>query len=327
MATYSTFENDEQDRLKSLEALHLLDTPSEELFDRHTRLLQRVTKSPVTLFSLVDSNRTWFKSIQGSDISEAPRAGSFCHQLLTGEGNLIVNDASIDPRFTESPLVAGKPGFQAYAGIAIRDNNGLMLGTLALLDFHPREFSRDDLDMLEQVGAMVEYDIHLVQQSTLDPLTGLTNRKGFRDATCHILSLCNRSHCEATLLMFDLLNLDTVNQSHGHQAGDLVLKAFGKLLLETYRACDVISRVSGSQFTVLLSHGDNIDFIMPIRRFLRRLNEFNNALEAPDMIRASINYVHYDQQQHKTIDDMLSSTATRHKVDCEEVMASELTAS
>ena len=101
MANWSIVETAEQTRLKSLEALPLLDTAKEELFDRHTRLLQRVTKSPVTLFSLLDSNKTWFKSIQGSDISEAPRAGSFCQQLLLDDGKLVVNDATSDDRFSE----------------------------------------------------------------------------------------------------------------------------------------------------------------------------------------------------------------------------------
>ena len=113
---------------------------------------------------------------------------------------MVINNADTDTRFSESPLVTAKPRFKAYAGVAINDQNGLPLGALALYDQQPREFSQDDLDMLAQVAAMVEYDIHLVQQATQDPLTGLTNKRGFQGAIQHILSLCNRSHCEATLL-------------------------------------------------------------------------------------------------------------------------------
>ena len=106
----------ERERLISLYALNILDTPPEERYDRITRLAKRVLDMPIVLISLVDRQRQWFKSSQGLDTPETGRDVSFCAHTIHEFKALIVADASVDERFSDNPLVAGAPYIRFYAG-------------------------------------------------------------------------------------------------------------------------------------------------------------------------------------------------------------------
>ena len=87
---------DESMRLRALRALNILDTPAEERFDRLTRIAQRLFNVPISLVSLVDGHRQWFKSKQGLDAQETPRHISFCGHALLGDGIFMIPDATQD---------------------------------------------------------------------------------------------------------------------------------------------------------------------------------------------------------------------------------------
>ncbi len=296
-------DHNEAGRIAALEALHLLDTPADELFDRHTRLLQRLTGWPIVAFALVDSNRVWFKSIQGIAAPPAQeRQASPCAATITSQG--IHTTAGSAPA---SPVMLGEQVVGSYVGIAIRDQDGHAIGALSLQSAEARSETRQELELLTQIASLVEYDIHLAQQSTLDSLTGLSNRTGFEHAARHILALCNRSQCEATLVIFEIRALAEINAEHGHEAGDLVLSAFGQLLSGTFRSCDITARVSGGTFHVLLSHGDNVEFLIPIDRLREKLAEFNASLDMPEFIDVAISYLHFEGKQHKNFEGLLAA--------------------
>lgn len=146
----------EQSRLASLRALNLLDTPPEERFDRITRLAQRTFGVPIALISLIDEKRVWFKSRLGLEQAEMPRDGSFCEKALQGDGLLIVTDASLDPRFSAHPLVAGGPGIRFYAGHPLEGPDGSVVGTLSLLDRVPRDLDLEQRRALRDLAGMVQ---------------------------------------------------------------------------------------------------------------------------------------------------------------------------
>ena len=100
---------DERERQLLLRSLDLLDTDEEEVFDRVTRLVSRLLKVPVALFSLVDEHRQWFKSRVGLDVHEMPRAQAFCAHAILQDQPLVVPDATSDERFADNPLVTGIP--------------------------------------------------------------------------------------------------------------------------------------------------------------------------------------------------------------------------
>ncbi len=111
---------DEQARIKALRSLNVLDTPSEERFDRLTRLAKRMFDVPIALVSLVDENRQWFKSCIGLDVSETPRDISFCGHAILGSEVFIIPDTKKDERFTDNPLVLNDPHIRFYAGCPLR---------------------------------------------------------------------------------------------------------------------------------------------------------------------------------------------------------------
>jgi hypothetical protein len=136
-------------RLATLESLGLLDTPPELRFDRITRLASKFFDVPIALISLVDFDRQWFKSCVGLDISETSRESSFCAHALASATTIVVNDALIDLRFAENPLVIGHPRVRFYAGAPLVMSDGSVLGTLCILDTRPRIFRPADVEMLE----------------------------------------------------------------------------------------------------------------------------------------------------------------------------------
>ncbi len=134
----------EGERLAALRGLGILDTPSEERFDRITRTAQRVFGVPIAMISLIDVNRQWYKSCQGLDQHEAPRDVSFCAHALTMTKPLIIQDALNDPRFISNPFVIGAPYVRFYAGQQLRSPEGYVYGTLCILDTVPHTFSDED---------------------------------------------------------------------------------------------------------------------------------------------------------------------------------------
>jgi GAF domain-containing protein len=133
----------EPKRLKVLWDYEVLDSVSEEIFDELTELAALICEAPISLISLVDEDRQWFKSKFGTSVSETSRDVSFCAHALTGQGLLVVPDATRDPRFSSNPLVTSDPKIRFYAGAPLVTPDGYVLGTLCVLDTKPRDLRPD----------------------------------------------------------------------------------------------------------------------------------------------------------------------------------------
>ena len=112
--------DNEAERLDALCALNLLDTAPEERFDRITRTAALFFDVPIVMVSLIDSARQWFKSRHGLAAAETPRSMAFCAHAILHDDALIVENAWLDDRFKDNPLVTGEPFIQFYAGHPIR---------------------------------------------------------------------------------------------------------------------------------------------------------------------------------------------------------------
>ncbi len=142
-----------------LDALHLLDTPPEPVFDRVTRLASRMLDVPMAMFSLVDADRQWFKSRVGMESAETPREYAFCAHAIGMSTPLVVQDAREDGRFSDNPLVNGPPNIRFYAGVPIRTTAGLAIGTLCALDTRPRTLSEDEAALLNDLAAILTKEV------------------------------------------------------------------------------------------------------------------------------------------------------------------------
>lgn len=296
---------DEEQRLKSLRALNVLDTLPEERYDRLTRLAKRLFDVPIAMVSLVDADRQWFKSSVGVDDKEGPRKTSFCGHAILGDEVFEVQDTLLDERFHDNPLVTDGPNIRFYAGYPIRVPNSSKIGTLCLIDSHPRQFEEDDKVLLRDLAGMVEAEIAAVQQATMDDLTMLSNRRGFETLAQHALYLCKRLEKPVTLLFFDLNDFKSINDKFGHASGDLVLQNFATMLSHAFRNSDVIARFGGDEFAVLLTN-TQMEVAKKVLARLDTMIEDHNLLDNSDgNISYSLGIVEYDSAKHDTIADLI----------------------
>ena len=149
----------EEKRLAALRRLDILDTDPEPAFERVTRISQRLFEAPISLVSLVDRDRQWFKSRRGLSVSETPRDASFCAHAILGDGVMVVPDATQDPRFADNSLVVGDPDIRFYAGAPLRNPDGLPVGTLCVIDTKPRDWSPEDSAALADLATVVEHEL------------------------------------------------------------------------------------------------------------------------------------------------------------------------
>lgn len=151
MAT-TTASIDEKGRLAALHEYSILDTLPEQIFQDVTALASLICGTPISLVSLVDADRQWFKAAVGVEMRETPREYSFCAHTLGTARTLIVGDARQDPRFAENPAVVGAPGIRFYAGAPIVTPDGHVLGTVCVIDTAPRSISPIQIAALEALA-------------------------------------------------------------------------------------------------------------------------------------------------------------------------------
>ena len=150
-------------RLLALQKTGLLDTPSEETFDRLTRLASRILRVPVALITLVDADWQFFKSQVGlpkpyNTTRETPLTHSFCQHIVANEDVLLVNDAEVDPRVRDN-LAVRDLGVIAYLGVPLRMPDGSVLGSLCAIDRKDREWEPEDVSALWDLAQIVMDEI------------------------------------------------------------------------------------------------------------------------------------------------------------------------
>jgi phosphoribosyl 1,2-cyclic phosphodiesterase/DNA-binding response OmpR family regulator len=146
---------DEDQRLRRLAELGLLDTEREERFDRLTRIAAAAFDVPIALISLIDADRQWFKSRHGLATDETSRDLAFCAHAVAQRTDLLVADTWLDERFADHPLVLGEPRIRFYAGAPLILEDGTCLGTLCLIDTRPRQLSGAELSLLHDLRDLV----------------------------------------------------------------------------------------------------------------------------------------------------------------------------
>jgi GAF domain-containing protein len=145
----------EADRLQTLRAYKILDTKPEERFDELTRLAALICGVPISLISLIDTDRQWFKSKFGLNLQQTPRAQAFCTHAIMQPELFVVPDATKDERFASNTLVTGDPYIRFYAGEPLAARDGHVLGTLCVIDREPHTLTEAQKEALKIVGQLV----------------------------------------------------------------------------------------------------------------------------------------------------------------------------
>jgi len=297
---------DEVARLNALRSLNILDSPSEERFDRLTRLTKRIFGVPIALVSLIDEDRQWFKSSVGLNVNETPRDISFCGHAIHGDDVFIIPDATKDQRFADNPLVLDEPYIRFYAGYPLKSLDGSKLGTLCILDRKPRSLSEEDLQTFKDLAAIVESELAAIELATIDELTGITNRRGFMLLAQHSLSLCYRQGIPASLVYFDLNNFKKVNDKFGHAEGDRALKVIADQMKYNFRDSDLYVRLGGDEFCALLLNAHKILAEDVVTKFLLSLEKYNEGANRGYDISVSYGIVEFNHNHHQTVEALLA---------------------
>jgi len=170
---------DETERLKRLRALEILDTGPEPIFDALARMASQICDTPISLLSLVDAERQWFKSNIGLEgTSQTPRELAFCAHAILQPDLLEVADATSDPRFRDNPLVTGHPDIRFYAGAPIRMQDGASIGTLCVIDRKPKILNELQRTTLTELALVAARALEMRQQALdLDRLNAMALSK------------------------------------------------------------------------------------------------------------------------------------------------------
>ncbi len=138
-----------------------MDTPAEPEFDELVSLAAAICGSPISLITLLDERRQWFKAAKGLDMPETDRGVAFCAHTIQQDGVFIVENAEEDARFANNPLVTGAPNIRFYAGVPISSPDGQPLGSLCVIDRKPRHLTDAQLDALTVLGHQVNARLEL----------------------------------------------------------------------------------------------------------------------------------------------------------------------
>lgn len=291
------FPSNEEKRLKFLRNLRVLDTPIEERFERITRIVCRSLNVPVSAISLVDNDRQWFKSIQGLAVDSTSRDVAFCSHAILENKPFVVNDARQDPRFNCNPLVKEDPSIRFYAGCPLDMGNDIRIGTLCAIDNKPREMSKEQLAILQDLTEMVRTELQTValtqahlklidecnqaqRAALLDPLTNLWNRGGAEKLLTREWAEARRKVTPISIALLDIDHFKQVNDSYGHGVGDEVIRGVGRAMVSVLRPYDSVCRWGGEEFLLILPGCDQFDLAQAADRVIKEISEYKTKTQA-----------------------------------------------
>ena len=147
--------SNEEERLRALAEYRILGTQPEQCYDDITKIASLTCGTPISLMSLVDTDKQWFKSMFGFETKETSRDVSFCAHAIASTEPLIIEDALLDERFKSNPLVVEEPKIRLYAGFPLQTPNDQRIGTLCVIDRKPGHLSDQQHQIMEALSRQV----------------------------------------------------------------------------------------------------------------------------------------------------------------------------
>ncbi len=247
-----SFDAEESARLAALRSYRVLDTGRESRFDDLTSLAASICEAPISMISLVDTDRLFIKSAFGLDARQIPYPGCFCGHAIRQRDLFEVHDTLLDPRFATHPLVLEPPRVRFYTGAPLVTPQDHALGTLCVLDSTPRKLQSRQAETLRILARQVMSQLELNLQAIRDPLTGLYNRRQLDETLRRELLRAGRNGSVVGIMVVDVDHFKRVNDTLGHEAGDAALRGIAQKLACSVREEDVACRAGGEEFVVIL---------------------------------------------------------------------------
>ena len=290
----------ETKRLKALYDYKILDTLPEQCFDDISLLASEICSTPIALVSFIDSDRQWFKSKSGFEITESHRDIAFCAHTILEPDVLIVDDARNDMRFADNPLVTGRPALRFYAGAPLITPTGETLGTLCVIDRVERTLTDTQVNSLRalarQVMAQLELRAYVAAQqkqqaklkayqqklevanrqletaSLRDDVTGYHNTRFLHQQLDKLLAAALEQQSTVSLAFFDMDKFKSVVDTHGHLLGAQVLREVAETIDQVLDSHDRIVRYGGDEFVVILPNEQTDTALVKVERMKERIS-------------------------------------------------------
>ncbi len=267
----------EQQKNEVLQRYRILNGTEVYFADQIARTAAQVFGVPMVVASLNERYRNWYRSSCGVPQPFLERLMSFCVQANLSDTAFALSDVRKDAHFASDPAVEEPPQVVFFAGAPLRDPDGKRFGTFCLIDSRPHDFSDERLRLLESFAGIVSQDIcvrsaaryavrdlieaehdkcGLFDMAMTDPLTKALNRRAFyRFAEREVLR-ASRHGKPVSALMFDIDHFKQVNDRHGHGVGDEVLTRLVECITRMVRDEDLVGRLGGEEFAMLLPETD-----------------------------------------------------------------------
>ncbi len=251
------------DRVASLDAQGLLDSAPEPMFDRFARLAARVADAPTALVSVVSDDRQYFAGLCGlpqpwADARQTPLSHSFCQHVVANAAPLVIEDARLDAVLCANLAIVDLDVI-AYAGFPIMSPTGHVLGSLCAIDSSPRVWEPAQIEALADIALLVGNELErrdLVRRLAIDArtdvLTGMANRRAWDDELPSALRRAERLGHPLSVVLLDLDHFKAYNDRFGHPAGDAALREIGASWHGQIRDIDLLARIGGEEFGLLL---------------------------------------------------------------------------
>ncbi len=213
---------------------------------------------PIAVVNIVTHDLQTYPAEVGVDApcTSVPDGLSFCAEVVDTKAPLAVPDARSHPVYAENPLVrAGVVG--SYAGVPLVDD-GVVLGSVAIFDSEAREFTAEDLELLQHQARLASSVLALRRSARTDVLTGLPNRAVLGDRLAQALDRLDRRPGFAAVLYLDIDGFKDLNDSHGHDVGDWVLQEFADRLSAELRPTDTLVRLGGDEFVAVCEDVESV---------------------------------------------------------------------
>lgn len=169
--------DNESTRLGVLASYNILDTPRESDFDDIVEIASALVDVPIAYISFIDETRLWFKSSKGFRLDEIPRPVTYCQFVVADDRPILIEDTLTDTKVTpmvhgdSGPPAIGMPGYEKpvrfYLGVPLRAREGVVLGTLCVLDYVPRSLAPQRVDLLEKLARQVMKQLDLRRVAAL----------------------------------------------------------------------------------------------------------------------------------------------------------------
>ncbi|CAM3595021.1 MULTISPECIES: EAL domain-containing protein [Rahnella] len=245
--------SNEKKRLAALQKLKIADGNPDEVLDLITRLTQQIFDIPICIITLVDQHRQWFKSKTNTALRYTARDIAFCDYTIRSSSVMVVNDALLDARFCENPLVTAEEGMRFYAGAPLITRDGFAVGSLCLADKHPRDFSAQEIDMLSDLAAIV---IDIIESrstmSFVDIVTRLPNRQRLMEDISHLIKAPDNTPCLLILIdTLDTLYAYDIGRAIGIPKVENILKDIGSFLRSELNENDKVYSLMLGRFALI----------------------------------------------------------------------------